>query len=116
HRVSTSLFVCRYDGCIVPMRAYGSADGCGGWSKEGASAAGRKDQTRSRRCREVELLRQVAEFVRLLTHGRPGVRSAVGLRVEAGAAEEVVLDELQVRVEGERLVVDVATPGIRTDE
>src|SRR5437016_6426064 len=64
---------------------------------------------------EVKVLDQVAEDARLLAHRRPRVGSAVGLGVEALPAEEVVLDELQVGVETERLLVDVAPASVGTD-
>ena len=44
------------------------------------------------------------------------VGSTVGGRVEALAAEEVVFDELVVRVEAEGLVVDVAVFGVGADD
>jgi hypothetical protein len=49
---------------------------------------------------------EVAELRRALAHVRPWVRPAVGARVEPPRLQDVVLDELHVRVERERLVVD----------
>ena len=43
------------------------------------------------------------------------VGAAVGSRIETRAAEEVVLDELQVRVERQRLVVDDPVLRVRAD-
>ena len=59
---------------------------------------------------EVEVRPQVAEPRRILRHERPGIRPAVGSRVDTSAAEEVVLDEPQVGVGRQLLVVDVAAP------
>jgi hypothetical protein len=61
-----------------------------------------------RRLREVEVPHQVAEDRFVLAHAGTWIGAAVGRRVEALAAEEDILDELQVSVEAERLVVDVA--------
>src|SRR5437773_670056 len=60
---------------------------------------------------KVEVADEVPELRQSLTHVGPGIRPSVRLRVEPGAAEEVVLDELGVRVEREHLVVDEAGPG-----
>ena len=57
---------------------------------------------------EVEIVLQIAQDRRGLPHVRAGVGTPVGRRVESGAAHEVVLDELQVGVEGKDLVIDVA--------
>ena len=43
---------------------------------------------------------------RVLGDERPRVWTAVGTSVDPLAAEKVVLDELEVRVEAQRLVVD----------
>src|SRR5262249_57507740 len=51
-----------------------------------------------------------------LTDAGPAVGAAVGGGIEPGAAEEVILDELQVGVAAERLVVDEAPPGVRGDD
>ena len=66
-------------------------------------------------CAKSKSLREVAEDLRVLPHvgrgsGRPSV---VGF--EPLAAEEVVLDELQVRVGAQHLVVDVAALRVRAD-
>ena len=57
---------------------------------------------------EVEVVGEVAEDAFVLANVGPWVWSPVGFRVEALAVEEVVLDELDVGVEAETLVVDVA--------
>src|SRR5262249_35569904 len=75
----------------------------------------RQQHRRARNLAEVEVGRQVAEQRQILAHAGPGVGAAVGGGVEPGAAEEVVLDELQVGVAAERLVVDVALPGVGGD-
>src|SRR4051794_38045718 len=64
---------------------------------------------------EVEVAAQGAEAVRGFTHRRARVGSAVVSRVEALSPEEVVLDELEIRVEAERLMVHVALPRVRAD-
>ena len=68
----------------------------------------RQDQRRPRLLVEVEVGDEVAEDGRVLADVGARVGAAVGRRVEALAAEEVVLDELDVGVEAQRLVVDVA--------
>ena len=67
-----------------------------------------EDQRLPRRLVEVELLREVAEDRHVLPDVRARIGPAVGARVEALAVEEEVLDELEVRVEAEGLVIDVA--------
>ena len=64
---------------------------------------------------EVEVCRQIAKDAGVLADVRSRVGAAVGAGVQAGAVQEVVLDELVERVEGQRLVIDVAVPGIRAD-
>jgi hypothetical protein len=59
---------------------------------------------------------EVAEHPFVLADVGTRVRAPVGARIEAGAAEEVVLDELQVRVEAQHLVVDVAALRVRADD
>ena len=59
-------------------------------------------------CVKSKSVREVAEHRRVLAHVGPRVGAAVGRWVEPLAAEEVVLDELGVGVEAQRLVVDVA--------
>ncbi len=75
-----------------------------------------QDHRLPRRPGEVELLRQVAEDRLVLPHVGSGIGSAVGRGVEALAVEEAVLDELEVRVEAQRLVIDVALLRVRTDQ
>src|SRR5437762_12521143 len=55
---------------------------------------------------EVEVPRQVAEDGRPLPYVGPRIRPPVRPRIEPPALQEVVLDELDVRVEAKRLVVD----------
>src|SRR3954447_3025257 len=74
-----------------------------------------QQQRPPRPLREVEVVPQVAEQLGVLADGRARVGAAVRPRVEPRAAEEVVLDELQVRVEAQRLVVDDAAPRVRAD-
>src|SRR5204862_435904 len=64
---------------------------------------------------EVEVVDEVAENRQALTNVGAKVRPAVRSGVEAPASEEVVLDELRVRVEAERLVIDVPAPCVGTD-
>ena len=66
--------------------------------------------------REVEVLGEVSEYPNALAHSRARVGAAVVRRIEASTIEEVVFDELRVRVEAQDLVVDVAAPGVRTDD
>src|SRR3712207_9274986 len=58
-----------------------------------------EDERRKRILGEVELPAEVAEDLDLLSHDRPRVRTAHGLRIEPRAVEEAVLDELEVGVE-----------------
>ena len=75
----------------------------------------RQQHRRSRRLREVEVGGEVAEDPPRSRARRARVGPAVGLGVEAPAAEEVVFDELRVRVEAQRLMIDVAALGVRAD-
>ena len=64
-----------------------------------------------RRPRLLVKLKSFARSPRIFAFSRtvgPRVGAAVGRRVEPRAVEEVVLDELEVGVEAQRLVVDVA--------
>jgi hypothetical protein len=54
---------------------------------------------------EVEVAREVAEDRDVLTDGRSRIVPTIGRGIEALASEEVVFDELQVRVEAQRLIV-----------
>src|SRR5712691_9888167 len=76
---------------------------------------GRQHERRPGRLREVEIREQVAEAGCVLPHGRARIRATVELRVESRAPEEVVLDELQIRVEAQHLMVDVALLRVRAD-
>ena len=64
---------------------------------------------------EVEVVREVAEDRCVFADVGACVWSAVGARIEPLAAEEVVLDELRVGVEAERLMVDVAALRVGAD-
>src|SRR5260370_16097479 len=64
---------------------------------------------------EIEVLAQVAQDLGPLAHVRAGIGTAIGSRVQALAGQEVVLDELQVRVEAQRLMIDIAGARVRTD-
>src|SRR4051812_33361059 len=68
----------------------------------------RQDQRPARMPGEVEVVAEVSEDGDLLPDGGSGIRPPVRRRVEALPVEEVVLDELQVRVVAQGLVVDVA--------
>jgi CspA family cold shock protein len=57
---------------------------------------------------EVGVVRNVAEEWLVLAHVGAGVGAAVCSRVDACAAEKVVFDELEVGVEAECLLIDVA--------
>jgi hypothetical protein len=46
---------------------------------------------------------------------RTWIGSVVGCRIDSLTAQEVVFDELEVGVEAQRLVVDVAVAGVRAD-
>jgi hypothetical protein len=65
---------------------------------------------------EVEVVDEVAEDLCVLADVRSWVGAAVGRGVQALSVEEVVFDELVVRVETQRLVVDVAVLGVRADD
>ena len=65
---------------------------------------------------EVELVAEVAEDPDLLAHGRARVGTAHRPGIEPRAVQEQVLDELQVRVEGQHLAVDGAGLRPRADE
>ena len=74
---------------------------------------GRKQERPARTLAEVEVGDEVPELGGVLPHVGAGVGPAVGEGVQPRAAQEVVLDELEVRVEREYLVVDVPAPRIR---
>src|SRR5207245_11029158 len=75
----------------------------------------REEHRRPRGLGEVEVREEVPQDPGALANVGPGVRPPVGPRVEALAAQEVVLDELQVRVEREDLVIDVASLRVGAD-
>src|SRR5437870_5355228 len=65
--------------------------------------------------REVEVLDEIAEDRRVLAYVWARVGPSVGSWIEPLSVQEVVLDELDVRVEAQRLVVDEASPCIGAD-
>src|SRR5436309_15694127 len=69
----------------------------------------------ARPLREVEVARERAEDRFVLADVGARIRAAVGARVDALATEEVVLDELDVGVEAERLMVDEALASVGAD-
>src|SRR5882757_6232317 len=77
---------------------------------------GWQQERRPRWLVEVEVVDQVAELWHVLPHVGTGIGAPVRLRVEPGAAEEVVLDELQEGVAAERLMVDDALLGVGGDD
>src|SRR5919201_3325190 len=77
--------------------------------------ARREDERRPRLLREVEVADEVPELRRALPHVGARVGAAVRARVEPLTLQEVVLDELHVCVERQRLVVDEAAPRVRAD-
>src|SRR5579862_4941808 len=76
----------------------------------------RKNRWASRSLAEVEVFDEIAEKRNVFAHRRSRIGSAVGSRVESLPVQEVVLDELVVRVEAERLMVDIAPLCVRTDD
>src|SRR5947209_17988793 len=74
-----------------------------------------QDQRPPRLLREVEVLDEVAEDRRVLAYVWARVGPSVGSWIEPLSVQEVVLDELGVGVDAQRLVVDEATPRIRAD-
>src|SRR4249920_1265543 len=74
-----------------------------------------QDERWHRRLGEVELVREVTELRGVLPHGRPRVGPPVGQRVEPLAAQESILDQLEIGVERQRLVIDVAATRPRAD-
>src|SRR5579884_2675105 len=83
--------------------------------EDSAVRIGRQDHRRERLLPEVEVAYEVAEQPLVLADVGARVGTAVRPRIQTLAAEEVVLDELQVRVEAVHVVVDVAAPRIRAD-
>src|SRR5579875_2175448 len=71
---------------------------------------------RARRLREVEVVDKVAQDGNVLAHSRTWVWTPIGCRVEALAVQEIVFDELQIGIEAERLVVNVAFSGVGADD
>src|SRR5580693_1825589 len=76
----------------------------------------RQEHRRAWRLVEVEVFKQVAEYGCIFPHVGPRIGPGICRRVEPGAAEEVVLDELEVGVAAEDLMVDVALLRIRGDD
>jgi hypothetical protein len=55
---------------------------------------------------EVEVRQEVAKFWFGLADIRAVIRPTVGPRIEPGSAQEIVLDELDIRVERQHLMID----------
>src|SRR5438128_1284375 len=70
----------------------------------------------ARLLRKVEVLREVAEPARVLAHVGSRIGPPVRFGIDALASEEVILDELEISIEAQRLVVDVALLGVRADD
>src|SRR5207302_1540890 len=85
-------------------------------ARSSALWSGRKHHRWARALAEVEIGDEIPETGVVLPDVGPGVGPAVGAWVEPGAAEEIVLDELEVGVERERLVVDESAPGVWRDD
>ena len=75
----------------------------------------RQQHRRARRLVEVEVGGQVAEDPLVLANVGARVGAAVGLGIDATTAEEIVFDELGVRVEAQGLMIDVAALGVGAD-
>src|SRR5262245_2337282 len=65
---------------------------------------------------EIKVVDEVAELARTFAHDGAWIGPAVGLRVEPRAAEEIILDELQVRIGGQPLVIYEAVLRVRADD
>src|SRR6266540_3639001 len=76
----------------------------------------RQDEGRPGRLREIELVEQVPEDRLVLPDAGAGIPPPVLLRVESLAVQEPVLDELEIGVERQGVVVDVALPRVGTDQ
>ena len=61
------------------------------------------------RLTEVEVRGEVPKAACALAHVWSRVRASVGTRIEAPAFQEVILDELQVRIETQGLMIDVTS-------
>src|SRR5207247_1479122 len=100
--------------CNPPRAWLRRADG---WRASGSAELRpqRQIERRTRGLREVEVAPEVAEDLRALPHVGPWVGPAVGRRVDALPVEEVVLNELQIRIEAQNLMVDVSALRVRAD-
>src|SRR6185312_16785749 len=56
-------------------------------------------QWRSRRLIEIEVVDQIAQNGNILADSGARVRAAIGLRIEPLPMQEIVLDELEIRVD-----------------
>ena len=65
---------------------------------------------------EVEVVHEVPEYRHVLAHHLASIRPAVGTRIQPLTLEKVVFDELGVRVEAQRLMIDVAPLGVGADD
>src|SRR5581483_6985938 len=71
-----------------------------------------EQERRARRLREVEVPAQIAQDAHVLAHRRPRIRPPVRPRIQPLPTQEVVLHELQIRIEAQRLMIHVALPRI----
>src|SRR6187200_3644011 len=66
-----------------------------------------EDEVGDRRLREIELPAQIAELLHVLPNRRTGIGPSHVLTIQSLAVQEPILDELEIRIEGQRLRVDV---------
>ena len=76
----------------------------------------RQQQRWARRLAEVEVAGQIPETRGFFAHVRTRVRPPIGRGIQALPVQEVVLDELQVRVVGELLMIDIPGASIGADD
>src|SRR5690242_16855829 len=72
---------------------------------------GVQDQSRQRRLAEVEVVYQIAQGTGALPDIRTRVTPSVRGRVEPGVMKKVIFYELDVGVERQDLLIDIALPG-----
>src|SRR5215468_3572645 len=76
----------------------------------------RQQERLARRLVEVEVAEEIAQDRLVFPDIGAAIRPAVGLRVEPGIVQKIILDELQIGIAAEDLMVDVALPGVRRDD
>jgi hypothetical protein len=76
----------------------------------------RQDERGTRRQAEIEIKQQVAKLGHIFPHGGAGVGSAIRGGVETLAAQEYILDELEIGVKAEGLMINETCPGISADD